>query len=76
MKAYWRSAWVRAGIAVFALGCGPLLLISALAALNLWPDPDPNPIGPGLLFVFSFWPAMLLLVVGIIRVRWQQGAGS
>jgi len=39
------------------------------AAVGVWPDPNPNPIGPGLLFFVTFWPALICLVVGVVRVR-------
>ena len=42
------------------VGAGPLVFIIAAAALGLWPDPNPNPIGPGLLFFFTFWSGTLL----------------
>jgi NAD(P)-dependent dehydrogenase (short-subunit alcohol dehydrogenase family) len=32
---------------------------------GLWPDPDPNPIGPGLLFGITLWPAVICLVQGM-----------
>jgi hypothetical protein len=34
----------------------------------LWPDPNPNPIGPGLLFVAAIVLASILALVGILRV--------
>jgi len=58
------------------LGAAPLIAIIAAAALGLWPDPNPNPIGPGLLFFFTFWPAVLCIVVGVIRVRLGQRRGA
>ena len=58
-----------AGIALLVLGCGPLVAIIVLAALGLWPDPDPNPIGPGLLAFLTFWPGVICLGLGIARNR-------
>jgi hypothetical protein len=26
---------------------------------------NPNPIGPGLLAMFTFWPSMILMVIGV-----------
>ncbi len=72
--AYLQSWWVRAGIGLLVVGAGPLLFIIVAAAIGLWPDPNPNPIGPGLLFFFTFWPAILSIVVGVIRVRRARGA--
>jgi hypothetical protein len=69
VRDYLRSGWVRAGLALLVLGSGPLWGIILLAALGWWPDPDPNPIGPGLLFFVTFWPAIICLGVGVARVR-------
>lgn len=67
--------WVQMGLALLVLGSAPLWTIVLLAKLGLWPDPNPNPIGPGLLFFFTFWPAVICLGVGIVRVlRRQPGA--
>ncbi len=58
-----------AGIATLVLGTGPLLLIIAAAALGLTDDPDPNPIGPGILAALTFWPAALMILAGLRRSR-------
>ena len=72
--AYLQSWWIRTGIGLLVVGTGPLLFIVVAAAIGLWPDPNPNPIGPGLLFFFTFWPAILSIVVGVIRVRRARDA--
>ena len=59
--------WI--GIATLVLGQGPLLFIAGAAYLGLWPDPNPNPIGPGLLAFFTFWPGIGLTVIGFILAR-------
>lgn len=64
MKIYLYNRWIQAGLALVIFGWGPLLVIILLAAIGLWPDPDPNPIGPGLLFFFTAWPAIICLVAG------------
>lgn len=66
---YLASGWVKVGLAILLIGTGPLLFIVIAAALGLWPDPHPNPIGPGLLFFVTFWPAIICIVIGVIRVR-------
>jgi hypothetical protein len=66
---YGRSWWVRTGIALLIVGSGPLAFIIVAAAIGLWPDPNPNPIGSGLPFFFTFLPAVLCIVVRVIRVR-------
>jgi hypothetical protein len=59
--------WIGAG--VLGLGQGPLLFIAGAAYLGLWPDPNPNPIGPGLLAFVTFWPGIALIFVGLILGR-------
>jgi hypothetical protein len=46
-----------------------------LASVGLWPDPNPNPIGPGLLFFFTFWPAMICIAIGVRQVV-RRGGGQ
>jgi len=69
MREYLKSRWVRTGLILFLVGAGPLLFIIIAAAIGLWPDPNPNPIGPGLLFALLIWPAVICLLVGVVRVR-------
>jgi hypothetical protein len=69
MRAYFQSAWVKVGVGLLVVGAAPLLLIILAAAIGLLSDPNPNPIGPGLLFFFTFWPAITCIVIGVIRVR-------
>lgn len=63
-------ALVQMGIGLFVFGCGPLLFIIGAAAVGLWPDPRPNPIDPGLLAFFTFWPSVICILVGVAR-RWM-----
>src|SRR5690606_29638627 len=56
------------GFWMLLLGTGPLLLIIAAAKLGLLSDPNPNPIGAGLLTFFTFWPAVICLGIGTIQV--------
>lgn len=72
MKNYLGNRWIQIGLALVVLGWGPLLAIIVLAAIGVWPDPNPNPIGPGLLFFFTAWPAVICLVVGVVRVQLRQ----
>lgn len=67
---------VQAGLALLILGSGPLLAVIVLAALGLTRDPNPNPVGFGLLFFFSFWPAVICLGLGILRVRRRAAAAK
>ena len=61
---YLRSGWVRAGLACMALSALPLLVVSAAAHLGLTRDPDPNPIGLGLLFVAGAVLGSILVAIG------------
>jgi hypothetical protein len=72
MRVYFQSRLVKAGLGLLIVGTGPLVLVVVAAALGLWPDPNPNPIGLGLLSFLTFWPAMICIVVGVIRVRSQN----
>lgn len=74
MKHYLRNRWIQVGLALVVLGWGPLFTIIALADLGLWPDPNPNPIGPGLLFFVTAWPAIGCLTIGVLRVRAGKSA--
>jgi len=59
-----RLFWI--GLALLIVGTGPLLAIIAAAELGLLSDPNPNPIGPGLLAGITFWPALVLIVWGLV----------
>lgn len=69
MSDFLASRWTKVGLFLVVFGWGPLLAIILLAAVGLWPDPNPNPIGPGLLFFVTFWPAVVCLLVGYFRRR-------
>jgi len=72
MKAFLSNRWSKIGVALVVLGWGPLLLIVLLDAIDLWPGPNPNPVGPGILFFVTFWPAVICLGVGAVQARRRQ----
>ena len=72
MSRYLDNRWIRVGLALVLFGWTPLLGIILLAAIGLWPDPNPNPVGPGLLFFLTSWPAIICLIVGVVRVKNQK----
>ncbi len=74
MREYLQSRLVQVGLGLLILGVGPLLFIIVAAAVGLWPDPNPNPIGPGFLAFLTFWPGVITLGIGIARVRRGRGA--
>lgn len=59
-----RLVWV--GIAVVVLGTGPLLAIITAATLGWTDDPNPNPVGPGILAMCTFVPGLALGVTGAV----------
>ena len=65
---YSESWAIRVGLLLLILGTGPLVAIVVAAGLGLLSDPNPNPIGPGLLAFFTFWPSVALIVAGAVRV--------
>ena len=67
-----RLFWI--GLTVLAVGTGPLVAILIAASLGLLNDPNPNPIGPGLLAGLTFWPAAIMIVWGLIAsfVRYRN----
>lgn len=71
-RTYWRSWWTRGGLAVAVIGSLPLLVVGIAAALGLWPDPRPNPVGFGLLFVFSAALGSLMALVGILWTHYRD----
>jgi hypothetical protein len=75
MKNFLSNRWSRIGLALVVIGWGPLCFIVLLAAIGLWPDPEPNPIGPGLLFFVTFWPAVICLGLGFFQTRRRPNVG-
>lgn len=55
--------WV--GLVIFAVGSGPLLVTILLAALEVTKDSNPNPIGFGIMAMFTFYPSLGLIFGGL-----------
>lgn len=55
------------GLGLLVVGSGPLLIVILLSALGVLDDPNPNPVGLGVLAAFSFWPALLMMLVSYGR---------
>lgn len=68
---YWRSRLVKAGLVIAVIGSLPLLFVGIAAELGLWPDPDPNPVGFGLLFLFGVALGSLVALVGVLWTHIQ-----
>jgi Na+/melibiose symporter-like transporter len=67
VKQIFRSNLAIAGLILIVVGAGPLVVIMLAAALGFTQDPDPNPVLFGMSAMFSFWPGLLMIVVGVIR---------
>jgi hypothetical protein len=55
------------GVILLVLGSGPLLTVILLASLRLTKDPNPNPVAFGIIAALTFWPSLILLVVGAVQ---------
>lgn len=65
--------WI--GVAVLVLGTGPLVVIMIVAALGLTGDPNPNPVGFGILAGVTFWPGIAITAIGILQAV-RRGSGK
>jgi hypothetical protein len=72
MRRYLANRSFRIGFGLFLIGTGPLLAIILAAKLGLTRDPNPNPVGPGILSVFTFWPSIIMMLRGVAQVRERQ----
>lgn len=67
------SALLWWGVGTLILGSGPLALFILGDAIGL--TKNSNPIGPGLLAFFTFWPGVALTAVGaVITLRRRTSA--
>ena len=64
------------GLTLFVVGSGPLLAIIIAAELGLTRDPNPNPIGLGMLAGLTCWPAVIMMIVGLVKKSRRAEAGS
>jgi hypothetical protein len=69
MSPFWRSRYFVVGAVLFVFGTGPLLTVILLASLGLTKDPNPNPVGFGILAFLTFWPSVILMVLGFFTGR-------
>lgn len=68
-----KNAWTITGMVLLFLGSGPLWLIILAATAGIWPDGGINPYIPGLVFFVTFWPAVALLAIGLIKGLFRGG---
>jgi len=64
-----RSRYFLVGVLLLVFGTGPLLVVILLATLGLTRDPNPNPVGLGILAFLTFWPGVILMVLGFLTAR-------
>ena len=56
--------WV--GLTIAAVGSAPLLSMIAASKIGVIDDPNPNPVGFGILAALTFWPGVAAAVVGLV----------
>ncbi|MSQ90192.1 MAG: hypothetical protein EXS01_02195 [Phycisphaerales bacterium] len=66
------------GLLLLLLGTGPLLLVILFAEMGWSDDPNPNPVGFGILAMCTAWPSIGFVIagVGLGVVRWTRGRGA
>ena len=65
---YFESRWIRWSLWLLVLSAVPLLIVVLANTAGVWPDPNPNPIGFGLLFFAGGIVATVLALVGVLQV--------
>ncbi|MBX6334520.1 hypothetical protein IRY61_04250 [Candidatus Saccharibacteria bacterium] len=68
-----KNAWTISGMLLLFLGSGPLWIVILTTATGIWPGNGINPLTPGLLFFVTFWPAVALLAIGLIKGLFRGG---
>ena len=54
---------------MLVISSGPLLVMFLAATLGLTSDPNPNPIYFGMMAMFTFWPGLILMGIGIYKEK-------
>lgn len=67
MSRYLGNRWVRIALGLFAVGLLPLVIVTLLSAIAPWLAVA-LPFAT-LLWMITFWPAVVLLAAGIVQVR-------
>jgi hypothetical protein len=52
-------------VVVAAVGSAPLLAVIVAAKIGWLTDPNPNPVGLGILAACTFWPGLALAGMGV-----------
>ena len=56
--------WV--GLAIAVVGSAPLLSVIAASKIGVLDDPNPNPVGFGILAACTFWPGIAVAGIGAV----------
>lgn len=56
--------WV--GLTTALVGSAPLVSVIAAAKIGVIDDPNPNPVGLGILAACTFWPGLALAATGLM----------
>jgi hypothetical protein len=67
------SRWLWIGLALLVVGTGPLVV--SVLWLKWQGDPNPNPVGPGMCAMFTFWPSVALIAVGVVATILRRRPG-
>lgn len=67
MNVYLRNRWVRIALALFAIGSVPLATVALLVVVAPWLAPALGVLAG--VWLFTFWPFVFFLAVGIVQVR-------
>jgi len=67
-----RNRTVKIGLALLVFGTGPLFLIILLSKLGIG-DPNPNPVGPGILAGLSLPVGVICMLAGVAQVVSGRG---
>jgi hypothetical protein len=54
------------GLIIALVGSAPLLSIIAASKIGVMDDPNPNPVGFGILAACTFWPGLTTAAVGTV----------
>lgn len=72
VKQYRRSRDLIVGVILLVVGSGPLVSGMIAGKLGLVDDPSPNSRVLGTVAWLTFWPAILLIVVGVLQVQRER----
>lgn len=54
------------GLTTALVGAAPLLSVIAASKIGVLDDPNPNPVGFGILAACTFWPGIAVAAVGVV----------